>query len=124
MIQYNLFYSTTPLVSERIDVFLMAAVTAATFFIAVFWTFMAKSRDSDFVVGRILKSLVMATLATPAAFFALGICCSAIAAPTTAVALQTGLQRQAPMIICCAGVLLIILISGIAVYYVGRQVGR
>ncbi|MEC8557670.1 MAG: hypothetical protein VXZ82_21925 [Planctomycetota bacterium] len=54
----------------------------ATFFSVVFWTFIATSRGDDFIVGRILKATIFASLATPAAAILFGTTCAVFSVPT------------------------------------------
>ncbi|MEM7475010.1 MAG: hypothetical protein AAF483_08455 [Planctomycetota bacterium] len=101
--------------------FLSVTVPAATFFAAVFWAFISVTRGEDFIVGRIIKATVFATVATPAAYVLLVTTCSAIAIPTQLMMDDTAIGKYGPYFMALVAAALMVLLSLAAIFIILRQ---
>lgn len=107
---------------ERAAGALVLLTPCATFFSVVFWTFIATTRGDDFIVGRILKATVFASLATPAAAILFGTTCAAFSVPAVLITDQAkpGFDIT-PTLLGLIGTLLLGLVAWLMIWLMSRQ---
>ena len=107
---------------ERVAGALVLLTPCATFFSVVFWTFIATTRGDDFIVGRILKATVFASLATPAAAILFGTTCAVFSVPTVIISDQANPGSDlTPILLGLIGTVLLGLVAWLMIWLMSRQ---